>query len=213
MRSPKENFKISVISFIGSIVQKILLFTWKYKHHNFKPEITPAIYAIWHGWQFNLGGIIPRKKLNILISQSNDGEIIARVVESLGFSTIRGSQGRGGMKATREILKALKDGKNIAYTVDGPKGPGFEVKEGIIRIAQMSGKPIIPVFGDANFRFEVDSWDKYQISLPFAHIPLRFGDPIYVPKGEEFVEEYRLQLENELLKFKNESRKKKAKLK
>ena len=212
MRSPKENFKISVISALGSTWLKFVDYTCKFTTHNYNPEITPAIYAIWHGWQYNLGGIPDRDKLNILISQSNDGEIIARIVKSMGFSTIRGSMGRGGLKATREILKALKNGKNIAYTVDGPKGPAFKVKEGIIKIAQMSGRPIIPVFGDADWSVEINTWDKYQLFLPFARLPLVFGNPIYVPKNDEDVEKYRLEVETQLLMFKNEASRKPRKI-
>lgn len=201
MRSDKENRKITIISSLVTPVVKLLDFTGRFKYHNFKPEITPAIYAIFHGWQYNIGGIIPRNKLNILISQSNDGEIIARVAEAFGYHTIRGSMGRGGMKATREILNALENGENVAYTVDGPRGPAFKVKEGIIRIAQMSQKPIIPVYGDSNFRIEFNSWDKYQLPLPFSTVPLAFGDPVYVPEGDEHIEEYRLKLENDLLRL------------
>lgn len=199
MRSPKENFKISALAGIGIAISKTLDFTCRARLYNFKPGANPSIYAIFHGWQYILGGIPDRKDINILISHSNDGEIITRIVHSLGFSTIRGSMGRGGMKATREILKILEKGKNVAYTVDGPRGPGFKAKEGIVKIAQMAKKPIIPVYGDVKFRIEINSWDKYQIPLPFNILPITFGEPIHVPEGDENLEEYRLRLENALL--------------
>lgn len=201
MRTPKENFKISIAATFGTLVPKFLQLLVRFKRHNYKEEAQPAIYAIWHGWQYCLGGIPNRENINILISQSNDGEIVARIAQNMGFSAIRGSMGRGGMKATREILRALEEGKNIAYTVDGPRGPGFKVKEGIIKIAQMSKMPIIPVYGNSSLKLEINSWDKYQIPLPFAQVPLHFGDPIHVPEGEEHKEEYRQKLENELLRL------------
>ncbi len=206
MRRPEENFKISIAAGISCILSKIFDLTCYRRIKNHKPESEPAIYAIYHGWQYILGGMPDRKKLHILISQSNDGEIITRVVHFLGFSTIRGSMGRGGSKATREILKALNEGKNIAYTVDGPRGPGFKVKEGIIRIAQMSGRPIIPYYGDAFLRLEINSWDKYQIPIPFSPIGIELGEPMYVPQGDEYVEEYRLKLENALLDLQKQYR-------
>jgi len=207
MRSSKENFKISLIAGLGCVLSKILDLTCYKIIKNHKPESGPAIYAIYHGWQYILGGMPDRKKLHILISHSNDGEIIARIVHFLGFSTIRGSMGRGGRKATIEILKALEDGKNIAYTVDGPRGPGFKVKEGIIRIAQMSGKPIIPYYGDTLLKVEIPSWDKYQIPIPFSPFETELGEPIYVPKGDEYVEEYRMKLENALSDLQKKYRK------
>lgn len=207
-RHKKELRKIAVLTSLGSTISNFLDYTCKFKLFNHSKQNEPAIYAIYHGWQYILGGVPNRKNLHILISQSNDGEIIARIVHNLGFSTIRGSMGRGGMKATREILKALEDGKNIAYTVDGPKGPGFKVKNGIIKIAQMAQRPIIPAYGDAPLRIEINSWDKYQIPLPFNRIPLSFGEPIVVPEGDENIEEYRLKLENELMQLKNSYRQK-----
>ena len=186
---------------------KFLEKTCRFERYNYNPEATPAIYAIWHGLQYCLGGIPERKKLHILISHSRDGEIIARAVKILGFSTIRGSMGRGGMKATLEIIRALEENKNIAYTVDGPKGPGFKVKKGIIKIAQMAQKPIIPVSSDAWPKQVFSSWDKYQIPVPGAKMPLVFGDPVYIPSdlSDEDIEEYRLKLENELFRLRDEA--------
>jgi len=179
----------------------------RFEKYNYKPEANPAIYAIWHGLQYCLGGIPNRKDLHILISRSRDGEIIAYTVKKIGFSVVRGSMGRGGMQATREIIRILEEGKNVAYTVDGPKGPGHKAKKGAIRIAQMSGRPIVPVSSDSTYRYVFSSWDKYQIPLPVSKMPLVFGDPIYVPQDlpEEGIEEYRLILENELFRLRKEA--------
>ncbi len=178
-----------------------------FEPHNFKQEDQPAIYAIWHGMQYCLGGIPDRKNVYILISKSRDGEIIAYTVKKIGFSTVRGSMGRGGTKATLEIIRILGEGKNVAYTVDGPKGPGHKAKIGVVRIAQMSGKPIIPVNSNSTFRYIFSSWDQYQIPLPFSKMPLVFGDPIYVPgdASDEELEQYRLKVENELFRLREEA--------
>jgi len=182
---------------------KILDVSCDFKNINYKKS---AIFALWHGWQYGLLGVPSRKDLHLLISPSLDGEIIARVTEKLGFSTVRGSMKRDGSKALRELLKVLKADKSIAYTVDGPKGPICEVKEGVIKIAQMSQKPIIPLVPTVNRKIEINSWDKYKIPFPFATVKNFYGEPIYVPKklsGEE-VEEYRLNLENELFRLQKE---------
>lgn len=199
--------KYEVISAFAAAGLNFLDWASKFERYNYKPEETPAIYAIWHGLQYCLGGIPNRKNVHILISLSKDGEIIAYTVKKIGFSTVRGSMGRGGMKATREIIRILEEGGNLAYTVDGPKGPGHKVKKGVVRIAQMSGRPIIPVNSDSTYRYIFKSWDKYQVPLPGSKMPLVFGDPIYVPEdlSEDDVEEYRLRVENELFRLREEA--------
>ena len=145
--------------------------------HNYNPPDSSVIYAVWHGLQNYLGGIPDREKIHILISPSTDGEIIARIVEGIGFSTVRGSTKRQGAKATREIISLLEDGKNVVYAIDGPKGPHGKVKEGIIRIAQMAQRPIVPISGAANLKKVIPSWDKYEIYFPFAKVPVVFAIP------------------------------------
>ena len=199
--------KYEVISTFAAAGLNFLDWASRFEKYNYKPEEAPAIYAIWHGLQYCLGGIPDRKNVHILISQSKDGEIIAYTVKKIGFSTVRGSMGRGGAKATREILNILEEGKNIAYTVDGPRGPGHKVKIGALRIAQMSGRPVIPVSSDSTYRKVLSTWDEYQIPLPCSKMPLVFGDPIYVPEGisEADLEEYRLRVENELFRLREDA--------
>lgn len=186
---------------------KLLDVSCKFKNPNYNPQTKSAIFALWHGWQYGLLGVPSRKDLHLLISPSLDGEIIARVTEKLGFSTVRGSMKRDGSKALRELLKVLKADKAIAYTVDGPKGPICKVKEGVIKIAQMSQKPIIPLVSTVNWKIEINSWDKYKIPLPFATVKNLYGEPIYVPKklSDDEVKEYRLNLENELFRLQKEA--------
>lgn len=174
--------------------------TYKYKTVNFDKTIEPAIYAIWHGRQFSLLHFPTIENLNLLVSTSNDGEIIARASERLGYKTIRGSHKRGGTRALMEIIKVLKKGESVAYTVDGPKGPASIVKEGVVRIAQMSGRPIVPLNSRCSFPIQANSWDKYQVPFLFSKNVQYFGNPIYVPRDvdEQGVEEYRKLVETKL---------------
>jgi len=186
---------------------KLLDVSCKFSNENYQEEYKSAVFALWHGWQYGLLGVPHRKDLHLLISPSLDGEVIARVTEKLGFSTVRGSMKRDGSKALRELLKVLKAEKSIAYTVDGPKGPICQVKEGVIKIAQMSQKPIIPLVPTVNFKVQINSWDKYKIPLPFASVKNYYGDPIFVPKkiSVEETEKFRLQLENTLFDLQKKS--------
>ena len=207
-RHDYEERKVTRFSNLAYAGIKLLDVSCQFKNINYNPQTKSAIFALWHGWQYGLLGVPSRNDLHLLISPSLDGEIIARVTEKLGFSTVRGSMKRDGSKALRAILKVLKADKAIAYTVDGPKGPICEVKEGVIKIAQMSQKPIIPLVPSVNWKIQINSWDKYKIPFPLATVKNIYGEPIYVPKklSDDEVEEYRLNLENELFRLQKSNR-------
>lgn len=201
--------KLSEEIYINTLANLALLYAWpmdkslRWKTTNYNKKDSGVIYAIWHGSQYGLGVFKEeeRKKLNILISPSNDGDIIAKIIHKLGFSAIRGSQKRRGAQAVRDICNILEQGQNVAYTVDGPRGPIYEVKKGIIKIAQLSQKPIIPLVSHTTTKFEANSWDKYQVPFMSSRLVAVFGDPINVPKdlSEDQEEFYRKKLENTLL--------------
>lgn len=204
----KEKIKI----WLGSIGYAIFILpmSWtfrtskKIKSYSSK---RPVIYAIWHNSQYAVLSFPKkeRKKLNILISNSNDGEMIAKNVSWLGFSAVRGSTNRGGTAALRGMLKILKKGENILFTVDGPKGPVNIVKEGIIKLAQISGSPIIPLIPEAFSKFVFNgAWDKYEIPTWLSKGLSICGEPIFIPKNstQEELENYRLILQNKLFELK-----------
>ncbi len=167
------------------------------------PELKPCIYALWHGHQCCVFGVEDKSHLNVLISRSIDGEIIARAVERLGFKTVRGSKGKkGSVEATMQLLDRLKNSECIAMTVDGPSGPAFKVKEGVIKIAKMSGAPIIPVYWyspQINF-IKFPSWDKLLYPLGATWLVNLYGEPIYVNSDntDQQDEQIRMHLENVL---------------
>lgn len=165
------------------------------------PELDcPRIYAMWHCHQLCIHGVQNRDKLNVLISRSRDGEIIARVVEKWGFKTIRGSKGKqGAVEATMQMISALKNGENCAMMVDGPKGPPRIVKDGVIKIAKMAGVPIVPIYWySENFTFATfPSWDKLRMPIFDTNLINIYGEPIYVPEDAD-EEQVRLQLQASL---------------
>ena len=204
----KEKIRISLLSALAFSAIWPLDNSLRFKMVNYNPEIQPAIYAIWHGWQYGLLSFKDKKRLHLLVSESNDGEVIANVSKLLGYSLIRGSIGRGGVRALKKIIRTLKSGEDIAYTVDGPKGPLHKVKSGIIQIAQMAKAPIIPMTPALKWVTPYEkSWDKYQIPHFLSKSVIVFGDPIYVPPdiSEEEQENYRLMLENKLFELRDQA--------
>ena len=133
----------------------------------------------------------------MIISQSNDGEIQTGIFKRLGYKVIRGSTGRGGVRAAIEAIKVLKAGGTMAMTPDGPRGPSGVVQGGVMLMALKSGARLIPVGLASKPCIRFKSWDRYMLPLPFAKALILFGEPMTVPAGadEATVEEIRLKFE------------------
>ncbi len=139
------------------------------------------IYAFWHGRQFllfhrhrNSGVIIPA-------SESRDGEIQAGILRRFGFDVVRGSSKRKGDRALLGLVDGLRKGKTIAIAVDGPRGPVYEVKDGVIYLAGKLDKPIVPVATSArHFWVFSKMWDRYFLPVPFTKGVIVYGEPITV---------------------------------
>jgi len=139
-----------------------------------------VICAFWHGRLLMMPFAYPGQRVVILISQHRDGEYISRIARALGFQVIRGSATRGGVRALRQIIRALKEGLNLVITPDGPRGPRAQVKSGVIELARLTGAPIVPVSFSAVRRRFLKSWDAFLLPLPFSRAVYIWGEPIYV---------------------------------
>lgn len=149
------------------------------------PHATPCIYALWHANQCCIFGIKNKHNTSIMISNSLDGEIITAGVESLGIKTVRGSSNkRGSVEATMQLIERLKAGEDAALTIDGPSGPYHKVKNGIIKIAKLSGCPIIPLtwYSEKWCFITFPSWDKMTLPIWDTNLINLYGEPIYIPK-------------------------------
>ncbi|BBO82080.1 hypothetical protein DSCO28_26460 [Desulfosarcina ovata subsp. sediminis] len=142
-----------------------------------------VVYASWHQRFFpGITFFATRKPIAIMISQSRDGEMIARVVDILGWRSVRGSSSRGGTRALKEIRRLTGQGYRIGHIVDGPQGPFGVVKPGLVTIAQFAGAPIVPVITSAQRCWTFNSWDRFMVPKPFSRVIIRFGQPIEVPR-------------------------------
>jgi len=168
-----------------------------------------VIFAIWHNrlslamilyWRFIRGGTKTDRQLAALISASRDGGLLARVIELFGGHPVRGSSSRRGAQALRELVTAAQAGFDLAITPDGPRGPVYSVQEGIIVLAQLTGYPIVPVTFWLGWKKSLNSWDRFQVPLPFSQCHVQFGKAIHVPResSPEQRATYRTTLESEL---------------
>ena len=168
----------------------------------------PVIIAMWHGQHFMIPFIKrPQDRAAVIISRHGDGEINAVAVEAFGFITVRGSgaqrqdqvRKRGGAQALRAGLATLADGVSLGLTADVPKVSRVAGK-GIITLAQMSGRPVVPVAVVTSRRKDFKTWDCTSIGLPFGRGAIVFGKPISVDRRASAadLENARIAVQDEL---------------
>ena len=168
------------------------------------PPQFPSIVAFWHGRMFLLPFALKNyaERVAILISRHRDGELIARIVEKMGFKTVRGSAGRGkgGDRAFKEMVKLIEKGYTVAITPDGPRGPREVAKPGVAKLAMKTGVPVYPLTFSANWKFNLNSWDRFLIPYPFSKCRVILGEPI-LPQNFPSEEELRKEIELKLKKL------------
>jgi hypothetical protein len=162
-----------------------------------------VIVAVWH--QRILPGLAYVTKFRnfkpiIMISQSRDGDLAARLAERLGLVPVRGSSSRGGATALAAILGALKKNPAVIHIVDGPQGPKGVVKPGLISMAQISGAVILPLIVSARKAWILGSWDRFLVPKPFTEVTIEWGQPLAVPRDLNLSgnEELREEIERRL---------------
>lgn len=140
-----------------------------------------GVYALWHAQQLPLTLRHRTENVAVIVSQHRDGEIISRMVEGIGYRTIRGSSTRGGSEALRQLTRAASEGHSLAITTDGPQGPPRQCKPGAVLAAARTGFPIIPAAAAAVHAWTFSSWDRFFVPKPGSVVYLSYGDPIHVP--------------------------------
>lgn len=176
--------------------------------NHFLKHKKPVIAAAWHGRIGMLVYSVPTPQVvRVLVSNHRDGEFIAGVMKLFGCTAIRGStrdvaksKQKGGIKALRAMTRAIEDGHTIFITPDGPRGPRMRASQGIIKLAQLTGAPILPFSYSMRHRRVVDSWDKFIIPRPFSRGIFVWGEPIYVPHeaDDAALDDLRRRVEDEL---------------
>jgi lysophospholipid acyltransferase (LPLAT)-like uncharacterized protein len=172
------------------------------------PPKEPLIFAVWHNrlalvldlYDHYMCRPQPERRMAAMVSASKDGGMLARVLELFRVQPVRGSSSRRGAQALRELVGWGERGYDLAITPDGPRGPCYTVRDGVIATAQLTGLPIVPVSFRLNWKIRLKSWDRFQIPLPFARCDITTGRPMRVPReaSEAERESLRQQLEAEL---------------
>ncbi len=131
----------------------------------------PAIFVFWHRSLLACAHRFRHRRIAILISQSFDGELIARTVERLGFLAVRGSSSRAGASGLRNLQRAYETHHICAITADGPRGPAMIAKPGAAHLAALVNATDIGAFYALPDRaWQLRSWDRFLIPKPFSRV-------------------------------------------
>lgn len=206
MTGQLEKLKRYLISRAGKSLISLIFGTMRIRIVGFETvqkliESKKTIFAFWHSRMLMTSYIYRGWGAAIMVSRSKDGEIIARILSEQGHHIVRGSTGRGGARAMVNMIRILKrEGCGGAVIPDGPRGPRYKVKPGVITLGRETGHPIIPLSYSADKIKVFNSWDRFLLPYPFTKGTFIYGNPIFVPKNSTSEEEKELcaRLEKEL---------------
>ena len=158
------------------------------------------IYSFWHNRIFAGTYFFRNRGIVVITSQSFDGEYIARFIQRFGYGAVRGSSTRGGVGALVEMIRLMKKGSPMGFTVDGPRGPRYTAKSGALLLAKKTGNPLMPFVVETEKHWTINSWDKLQIPKPFTRAKIFIHEPLYVANNADDaeIEIKRLELQEKL---------------
>ncbi len=171
------------------------------EENHFKNLTGPYILTLWHGRIFYLFYYLRQHPdYFLLISPSEDGDLLARLAQLMGYSVIRGSTYKKAVPAARSLIKVLRRNQRIIIIADGSRGPRCVAQSGSVQLAGITGSPIFPMTFGAKNKIVLKSWDRFVIPLPFTRCALNFSSPISLPRksSEHSIEEKRLEMESVL---------------
>ena len=207
--SPWKRLQVTLIAAIGYPLIALLGSTlrWKVEGLEHYDAIVASgrqpVMGFWHGRILPATYYFRNRGIVVITSENFDGEWIARIIERFGYGTARGSTTRGARTATRQLLKAMKAGRPVGFTLDGPKGPARAAQPGAVWLAGATGNPVLPFHLEASRHWTVKSWDRTQIPKPFSTVALVVGPPQPVGSGLDpaALESSRVELEHALTRL------------
>jgi lysophospholipid acyltransferase (LPLAT)-like uncharacterized protein len=167
----------------GLVLLRMLALTWRirYEERHLLRELrearSPIIFAFWHGQMLPLLWVHRGEGVAVLISEHRDGEIVARVAQSLGLRVVRGSTSRGAGRALIGVVRELVAGREVAITPDGPRGPARSFAPGALIASQRANAPILAISVAARRCWRLKSWDRFMIPKPFTRVTVSYAGP------------------------------------
>ena len=144
-----------------------------------------VIFCFWHDQLLMMAAGYSGPKASVMISASKDGELIARTMTYFNIGSIRGSSSRGGRAAFRTMIELGKERVDLVFTPDGPRGPRHKIKDGVVQLAKLTGRPIVPAAFACSNGHRFNSWDRFLLPYPWGKGVYSVGEPIYYVRGEQ----------------------------
>lgn len=148
-------------------------------------ERQPQIFCFWHNRIPIATYFWRHRRIVVMSSRSFDSEYIARFIQRFGYGAARGSSTRGGKAALIQMIRAVRGGRSAAFSIDGPRGPLYEVKPGALLLSARTGAAILPFSISMDRYWQLPSWDRLQIPKPFARAVVIIGQPFCVPESDQ----------------------------
>jgi len=150
------------------------------------PAMPPArgIFCFWHRCTLPAGWYFRHFRCSIMISQSFDGELIARTLGLLGYNSVRGSSSRGGVAGLIALREVLASGMPVVFTADGPRGPIYQTKIGPVKLAQVTGEPIGSFYLLPEHAWTMRSWDRFLVPKPFSRVVVSWAREVQPPTAD-----------------------------
>ena len=148
----------------------------------------PVIYAFWHRAVFAAAWLWRKIGIGVMVSRSFDGEYIARTIQKFGFVPVRGSSSRGGNSALLGLKRRLGEGKSVAFTIDGPRGPKYVAKPGPVMLSRTSASPVAAFYVAIDDPWVLKTWDALMIPKPFSKALVRVSAKMLVPADADDVQ-------------------------
>lgn len=177
------------IGWMGRSALRFLAFTSRIsvvggeRYYRLRAEKKPVVILIWHGRILFAPYFFRNKNIMPLISPSQDGEIIVRILSKWKYKILRGSSSHSVFDAWRKMKGELLNKGEVIIVPDGPKGPDRKMKPGGVKLACETGAFIIPFSFSASRKRMLKSWDSFLVFLPFSRVVVLFGEPIECKKG------------------------------
>ncbi len=182
-----QRAQIFCISRIGWLLIWLIGWTIRFRVENWRAYQsvrdagTPVILSFWHNQIFAATFFWRFRDIVVITSRHFDGEYIARVIGLFGYGTARGSSSRGAVRAVLELKRHLAEGRDVAFTIDGPRGPVYQVKPGPVWLSRKTRLPILCFHIQPERYWRLSSWDGFRIPKPFTRATVRIGEPLWVP--------------------------------
>ncbi|MEN3335796.1 MAG: hypothetical protein V7641_5161 [Blastocatellia bacterium] len=165
-----------------------------------------AIFTFWHVCIFSATWFWRKRGIVVMSSTCRDAEYTARFIKLFGYGTARVSASLGSGRALSEMVDCLLNGLDVAFTIDGPRGPAYQAKPGAVTLARHTGQSILPFHIATTRYWELPSWDRLQIPRPFTRAAVFVGEPVYVLRhaGKDEVEAQQAALQATLDRLRRE---------